>query len=311
MSATERPLAATVELVQWGAADPPILARTQAAVDAAAARAAWRFGPLAGRARDVWARSQPVGAVLFWPHRFADPATALGEALDAAGTPADATLADGRLSVVLEGGCAGQEIDRLGAALALLESLSPPAHAFTLAMTRRIVLAPCNTRTAFWSSSPERFLFGTRLWNLADDSAHVPDVAGALVHEAIHTWLDLDCLLRRDTPGLEPWMPPDLMSDGVSRLASPWSGAPLSLPIFVHACFVWYGLLNLWAGAHAQGLAAPHAGRLARQAWGGFLLRPDRRLQAAAGGKLSEEVRQAVAAMAARVLDATPQELCA
>lgn len=256
-----------------------------------------------------------LSALLFWPERHDDLFGELGRLQqDWAETPdPDVVVASGnhllRISSEDPERLAAQGA-RIEAAVELLRRISPEACAFTLGMTSRVHVAD-HEREVFWSSTPERHLFGTRLWNLTA-ATPTEQVADALLHEAIHTWLDLDCLLRerRLRPGGR-WMSPVLLHEGCSRFLSPWTGAPLSVVIYVHACFVWYGLLHLWALASPETGADPSEVRaLLRRAWAGFLGRPDLQL-AAFAAELAPDICETVEAMTAAVLAAGEAELAA
>jgi hypothetical protein len=52
----------------------------------------------------------------------------------------------------------------------------------------------------------------------------------------------------------ERWLANDRFYEGASSTVSPWTGTPLDLPTYLHACFVWWGLLQLWAGLSGSGL---------------------------------------------------------
>lgn len=135
----------------------------------------------------------------------------------------------------------------------------------------------------FYSSSPERFIGATLLWNTEADGVSTEMLVDALIHEAIHSLLDMDSTLRAKGAGeAVPWMEEAVLWDGTSRLISPWTQAPLSIAIFVHACAVWYGLFTFWSLA----LATPRSGlkesemlRLLRRAASGFFAYPERALQ--------------------------------
>jgi hypothetical protein len=75
-------------------------------------------------------------------------------------------------------------------------------------------------------------------------NAHVPEVdaaelAGLLLHEAIHAML----FMWEETFG--HFVVDRAAADDV-RLASPWTGRPLKLSAFIHACMVWYGMYWFW-----------------------------------------------------------------
>jgi len=66
-------------------------------------------------------------------------------------------------------------------------------------------------------------------------------IADALVHEGIHGLLYM-------SEQLEPWYL-DPAARTSPRMQSPWTGSMLTLPSFLQACFVWFGLLNFWSNA--------------------------------------------------------------
>jgi len=67
-------------------------------------------------------------------------------------------------------------------------------------------------------------------------SATVPEIVDALVHEMIHAVLDLVEIRS-------PFVGAEFKGE---RVPSPWTGRPLDLRTYIHACFVWYGLLQFW-----------------------------------------------------------------
>jgi hypothetical protein len=293
-------------LLSWTEDPASALARLEAQVSRAARAAGERRGCAAP---SRWRSDPAQGEALFWPDR------ALSRVSHAGAGPAlrILTFAGRQLSVVsgdAEGGDADAPDAHCAAilrGLALLQSVAEPALTFTLAMTRRVTITPHTQRARFWSSTPERHLYGTRLWNL-DAETSAARIADALLHEAIHTWLDLDALTRgRGVRPGGPWGPEDVLSDGVSRLVSPWTGAPLSISIFAHACFVWYGLLNLWSTACLGPSPPREAPALAKAAWKGFLMRPDLRLAELSSG-LADDVVGTIAQMTAVVIEASELE---
>jgi hypothetical protein len=65
-------------------------------------------------------------------------------------------------------------------------------------------------------------------------------VAAALVHEAIHSLVDVSELRGR-------LVPPGTRHE--QKIASPWTGASISLQSLLDAYFVWYGLMHYWVRA--------------------------------------------------------------
>jgi hypothetical protein len=68
---------------------------------------------------------------------------------------------------------------------------------------------------------------------------------------------------------------------GLARVASPWTGASLDLYALTHACFVWYGVANLWRLSTAP--ASPAVARQRQVAEAGFAKQPLAQLGALAG----------------------------
>ncbi|SDS40872.1 hypothetical protein [Actinoplanes derwentensis] len=148
--------------------------------------------------------------------------------------------------------------------------------AFTREFTSTLVLrAGGGMGGSFGSSSPERYVGRSILWNPHDPEVTVEDLAEAVVHEAIHTVMDsADVLLTRATPAGVRWIVEPRLYDGVSRAASAWTGRELDVPTYVHACLVWYGLLCFWTRAMVSGaFDATTARRRIIRAGGPFMRR--------------------------------------
>jgi hypothetical protein len=102
-------------------------------------------------------------------------------------------------------------------------------------------------------------------------NCHMPDVgapklADALVHEAIHGALYLFETTKHPLLTRQP--PAHLL------LQSPWTGRQLSLDSYVQACFVWFGLANLWQQMVSSADEPGEAATLLKKALGGFRLAP-------------------------------------
>jgi hypothetical protein len=127
--------------------------------------------------------------------------------------------------------------------------------AFARELNTTLVLRTGGSATAsFASSSPERYVGRSNLWNAHHPDVMAADLAEAMVHEAIHTVLDsADALLTRATPSGTRWVTDSALYDGVSRTESAWTGRPLDVPTYVHASLVWYSLLCFWTRALVAG----------------------------------------------------------
>jgi HEXXH motif-containing protein len=88
-------------------------------------------------------------------------------------------------------------------------------------------------------------------------------IAESIVHEAIHSLLYM--LIQS-----YPWGIEDSSFEDGPKVTSPWTGRILPLSTFLHACFVWYGLLHFWSRALTTAAfpALRIRGRLSRAALG-------------------------------------------
>jgi len=135
--------------------------------------------------------------------------------------------------------------ERIRSSLKLIGELSATA-ARTVCTTHVIVLAKTPDVPALMSALSRRSIMG----NIALMNGHLPlwtrgRIADSLVHESIHSTLyklELDHDFYTD----------DRQAHVVQAI-SPWSGRTLFLHSFVHGCFVWFGLWNLWKQAPEGG----------------------------------------------------------
>lgn len=149
----------------------------------------------------------------------------------------------------------GRIVGLLSDALTRIEATSATVHRVVVAFNKSLTAKRTRSRRrSFWSSSPEKYIGRSVLWNPDLASVDLIDLAEALVHESIHTLLDMDergHLFRRDMS--RSWVRDLRLYDGADRTCSPWTGAGLPLPTFLHACFVWFGLLTFWCRAVSGG----------------------------------------------------------
>jgi hypothetical protein len=206
---------------------------------------------------DDWAGPNPPGPTFkladFPPIVLGDPAArhplAAPEPAFDSDCPDDAAL--------------GLLTDRLTEVRQRLEATSGALWAFARDFTITLVLRGGAGNPGFRSSSPERFVGRSILWNPHAPEVTVADLAEALVHEAIHTVLDTaDALIIRDQPPGTRWVTDPELYDGVSRTTSPWTGRPLDVPTYVHGSFVWFGLLCFWSRALLSNAFDPLTSRL-------------------------------------------------
>lgn len=156
----------------------------------------------------------------------------------------------------------------LDTAASVMAERAPAAFAFVEAELDEALLRQ-NDAVAGASSASNRDCIGAcLLTNLhrTPDAVHI--AVEGLLHEAIH-----QRLYRLEAAGGSFC---DLGEAPTFR--SPWSGARLPLHSLVHACFVWYGLLTMWAGvADARGPAGEqrHARERAQHCLFGFAFLAD------------------------------------
>jgi hypothetical protein len=119
-------------------------------------------------------------------------------------------------------------------------------------------------------------------------------IADSLVHESIHSFLYM-------VESFEPFYASTEASRGW-RTESPWSGKMLYLHSYVHACFVWFGLLSFWNQARDSELFTASTVKFFRQrARCGFGADTLERLGAGIND-VSNPVRQAITDMRKRAI---------
>ena len=101
-----------------------------------------------------------------------------------------------------------------------------------------VIQVAINIECGFLSES-----YGTKVGLVNINNAHkknidTADIIDALVHEAIHNFL---FCFNQKTPLLLK-----IKNKNTDPVISPWTGNKLPLFNYIHACFVWWGLFNLW-----------------------------------------------------------------
>lgn len=127
---------------------------------------------------------------------------------------------------------------KLRQAFALIRASGEEVTGFVIAFTQVIVPLRIDVSGAWFGSFSSSWYPGRNvLVNAQSPDMLVWDVAAALVHEAIHSLVDVSEL---EGQLLVAGRPHD------RRVRSPWTGAVISLQSLVDAYFVWYGLLHFW-----------------------------------------------------------------
>jgi HEXXH motif-containing protein len=109
------------------------------------------------------------------------------------------------------------------------------ASRFVAKLVRVVIPRKSSLRGDRCGSSSSRLHIGRVIF----PNGHIMDgegLADGLIHEAIHGALNtLEALGYVENP-----------SSASLRFRSPWSGNDLSVRTYLHACFVWYGLVYFW-----------------------------------------------------------------
>jgi hypothetical protein len=158
------------------------------------------------------------------------------------------------------------ECDRIKSAVVELRSAAAAASTFVTDMTTRFAIRGAKD-ARFWVSGSLTEYPGMILlvnpWHARPDLASMIEV---LVHESIHHAIALFEATRHD------------VIQNVDRRTlhqSPWSGKRLTAHQFVEACFVWWGIYQLWAKWPAvSNVPVERAHALCQRALGGFVAHP-------------------------------------
>jgi hypothetical protein len=190
-------------------------------------------------------------------------------------------------------------LHRLALAQRAIAATSIVVSAFTTLFIKVLVLQKDDEESSFTAYSAQQYPGRTVIGNPQHQLVDVVHIAEAIVHEAIHALLYM--LLQT-----HPWGIEDPLYDDKPKVVSPWTGTRLPVSTFLHACFVWYGLLHFWSlalGTTAFPLKRTH-GRMSRAALG-FLGSPLLELVDEADRVLvAAPVQMAIQRMQARVMEA-------
>jgi hypothetical protein len=147
-------------------------------------------------------------------------------------------------------------------AFSLIESTSPHCVQLIQRCTHLVVLLG-SPDSHVGSLSHCQFAGLSLILNADKEDVSLAAVADRIVHESIHDLLYTghfaDPLLA-EASGVD--------TSGV-KISSPWTGRPLTLRNYVHACFVWYGLSKFWS-LGSQAFASEQAAQRRDLALRGF-----------------------------------------
>lgn len=213
-----------------------------------------RLDPTIDPERPMWSA---LGDLMIAPggERYEAPLLAGSIPVDLIGPRLDAVAGVSGPGGILDEASRQRALEVAGRAMAMIRDTHPLVADFVSGFTTVLALRR-DTRVpgAFTSRSPEKRIGLSLLANPDLPSVDDVEIAEALVHEAMHTLLDIDETIRRlDRPREEHWVKENRLYDGELRTISPWTSNPLPLPTYIHACFVWYGLLRFWGSVYGLG----------------------------------------------------------
>lgn len=137
----------------------------------------------------------------------------------------------------------------LGRSHALIEEGAPQARQF-LEDFARVIVARNSAADPGFHSAGARLTAGRMVMTNPLFARDKPElVTDGLVHESIHCAID-HCEFVRPILAV-------VQTD--ATIVSPWTGKMLDLNTFIHASFVWYGLVNFWTLA-TERTSSPTAG---------------------------------------------------
>lgn len=143
-------------------------------------------------------------------------------------------------------------LEKMDAAVAALNDVSPSAALMVAQLSRVIVPRKDRGADRGFSSTSTRICPGRIIIRNADlPEATSEDLIDGLVHETIHCVIDV---LEMREPLIIDERP------CASRVvASPWTKRGLDVDTYLQACFVWFGLWNLWLQAMNTESLAPRS----------------------------------------------------
>src|SRR5208337_3830771 len=139
-------------------------------------------------------------------------------------------------------------LSRLEAAMRALGEADPPVAEFVRHFTL-VATVVTTDESSFSSGSTIQYVGRSMFCNAHLTAIDSAVLAEALVHEAIHSLLYMHELC-------EPWVRYEGLQDAIP-IESPWTGSRLALRAFLHACFVWFGLVNFWTRAQRASIFPP------------------------------------------------------
>jgi len=144
---------------------------------------------------------------------------------------------------------------RIGRLLDQVRLQCGPSLPYLQAVMRELHLHMNPSQDGFFSNSPQGLVGCAILTNPHLDLVDDVVLIEAVVHEATHGFVGMSEAVGLS--GVNPtaiWLLDDQPYDGVSRVASPWTGRNLDIPTYLHACFVWWGLLHFWSDMAGGGI---------------------------------------------------------
>jgi HEXXH motif-containing protein len=199
----------------------------------------------------------------------------------------------------LRGDERARALDRLTKAYEGIRETSGVVSGFVNAFVKVFVIQKDRDAPSLFVSGSDQLHIGRAvITNPHIQWVELPRVADAIVHEAIHSLLYMQVQSQ-------PWGLQNYSGEYEPMVTSPWTGTRVLLSSYLHACFVWYGLIHFWALAIERN-AFPTKGAAARLARAtiGFLGEPllaD--LDEATAAAVTPNIRSAIDSMQRSVQD--------
>lgn len=135
-------------------------------------------------------------------------------------------------------------IEKIARAFRIIEDSGTEIGTFVASFTTVVVPLRIATNGAWFGSFSSSWYPGrTVIVNAHAPEMSTYDLAAALIHEAIHSLVDVSELAGRMLAA---------EASPQHNVRSPWTGNVISLQSLVDAYFVWYGLLHFWRALAAR-----------------------------------------------------------
>lgn len=130
-----------------------------------------------------------------------------------------------------------QIVDKLSRAMALIDAVASTAGQLVRNATRSICIRVSASENIAAETDPST-IGEMRLLNFHLDDKDIYDVADALIHESLHSYLAMYELQHGSFVGFE--------QTSLVRPVSPWSGNPIPYNAFTHAVYIYFAMFGFY-----------------------------------------------------------------